>query len=93
MRWLMTDAKVLDSKGKEVVKPLFHHDDAITDEDFIMILEDCHWLREVDRRRMFRTSMVRRYSIFNFQYESIVHNMSEKISAYQDRVAFRRIDR
>lgn len=64
MRLLISDAKVIDSKGKEVVKPAFLYGDAIVNDDFIMVVEECHWLREVDGCMMFLPSMVRHYFIF-----------------------------
>lgn len=41
---LITDTKVLDSEGNEVVKPPFHYGDAIAADDFIMVIEERRWL-------------------------------------------------
>lgn len=89
----ITDAKVFDSEEKELVKPPLLYVDAIADGDFIVVAEEHHWLQEVDSRMMFLPSMVRCYSIRNFQYESIVRVMGEPIFAHQDGVAFGIIDR
>lgn len=40
MRQLMTNVKVLDFEGKEVVKPPFLYSDAIADDDFNMFAEE-----------------------------------------------------
>lgn len=79
MHRLVTEAKVLDSEGKEVVKPPFLYGDDIADDDFMVVAEERRWLREVEGRRMFFPSMVRQYSIPDFQYESIMHFISEQI--------------
>lgn len=49
----MTDTKILDSKGNELVKPPLMYDDAIVDDTFNVIAKECHGLREVDSRKMF----------------------------------------
>lgn len=76
-----------------MVKPSFLYGDVIPDDEFIVVAEECRWLWEVDGRGLFLLSMVRCYSISDFQYVSIVGIMGEPIFAYWDRVAFRIIDR
>lgn len=39
-RLLIIDTKVLDSKGKEVVKPPFLHGDTIPTDDFVGVAEE-----------------------------------------------------
>lgn len=92
MRQFITVAKILDSKRNKLVKPPFFYEDAIADDHFNVVAEECHWLREVNVCKMFLPPMVRCYSIFDYQHESIVRTMSKKISAYQDRIAFGRVD-
>lgn len=86
------ESKVLDSEGNEVAKPPFLPGDAISANDFIMITEDRCWLRAVDGRMMFLSSMVRRYSICDFQYELTIRITGKVISAFQGGVAFRYFD-
>lgn len=78
MRLLIANAKVLDSKGKKIVKPSFLYGDVIASNDFIAVAEEHHWLRGlrgVDGHMMFLPSMVRGYSICDFQLESIARVM------------------
>lgn len=91
-RLLITNAKVLNSEGKEVAKPHFLHGDAIPVDGFVMITEERQWLWEVDGRMMFLPSIVWRYSIWAF-YVSTIHIMGEDISAFQGGVTFRYFNR
>lgn len=42
MRQLMTDAKILDSEGNEVVKLPFLYGNAIVDDTFNVFSNECH---------------------------------------------------
>lgn len=53
-----------------------------------MVAEECHLHQEVNSRWVFLPFMVRRYSISNHQYESIVRIMGKQLSAHLDGVAF-----
>lgn len=44
---LMTNAKILDLKGNELVKPPFFYGDAIVDDVVTMMVEERHWLRKI----------------------------------------------
>lgn len=92
MRQLITDAQVLDSEGNIAAKPCLLYGDNIVDETFIAVEEECRWLREVEGHRMFLPPMARCYSISDFQHESIIRTMNERLSGHQDGVTFRRID-
>lgn len=50
--FLKTNATVLDSEGKEVVKDHFLHGDVIPAIDFVMITKKHRWLWEVDGHMM-----------------------------------------
>lgn len=79
--------------GKKKLKPPFIYLDVIIAYDFVGVAEECHWLWKVDGHKIFLPPIVRGYSTFDFQHKSIVRTMNKEISGYQDRVAFRRINR
>lgn len=68
--FVITDVKVLDPEGKEVIKPPFLYGLAISTNNFIVVTEERYWLQLVDDRLMFLPPIVHQYLICDFQYES-----------------------
>lgn len=50
---LMIDAKILNPKENELVKPPLFYGNVIVDDEVTMIAEECRWIREVDGCKMF----------------------------------------
>lgn len=91
MHKLMTDAKIFDPKGNELVKLPFFNGNAIVDNAITIIAEECCWLHEVNGCKMFLLVIARRYSTFDLQNLLIPSTLGKNISKYQDGVVFGRI--